>query len=82
LRDSQVAVSGRSASVRSTTTPRMIAGSPSAMNSHCQPLSPNAPSSSSSIPEIGPPITEDSGTATRNQASIRVRYWVGNHAAK
>ena len=33
-------------------------------------------------PEIGAPINEETGMPTRNQASIRVRYWVGNHAAR
>jgi hypothetical protein len=42
------------------------------------PNRPWTPFISRSGPEIGPPITEDNGIATRNLASMRVRYWAGN----
>ena len=40
------------------------------------------PSICNSMPQTGPPISEDAGIPTRNQASIRVRYWIGNQAAR
>ena len=40
-----------------------MAGTASMMNSHCQPASPPAPCSVSSRPEIGAPITVESGIA-------------------
>ena len=49
------------------------------MKSHCHPASPSQPSIVSSSPDSGPPMTDEIGIATMNQAMMRVRYSRGNH---
>ena len=57
--------------------PSSTEGMPSMMNSHCQPFSPITPSSPSNSPEIGAPITVETGTAMANAARKRARYSAG-----
>ena len=57
--------------------PSSTEGMPSMMNSHCQPLSPMAPSSPSKSPETGAPMTEETGTAMAKAARKRARYSAG-----
>ena len=57
--------------------PSSTEGMPSMMNSHCQPFRPIAPSSPSSRPETGAPITVETGTAMAKAARKRARYSAG-----
>ena len=53
--------------------PISTAGSPSRMNSQCQPRSPNQPSVSSSEAETGEPSTLETGSAIIRIATMRLR---------
>src|ERR1700675_2493602 len=79
---SQVALSGLSESQYRVAKPKGMQGRLTPMNSHCHPARPQIPSICKSAPQIGPPISDDRGIPTRNHASIRVRNWIGNQAAR
>jgi hypothetical protein len=55
---------------------------PSSTNSHCQPASPPAPCSDSSVPEIGPPTTPAISVAVINAAIVRARSRAGNQRVR
>jgi hypothetical protein len=58
--------------------PRITAGAPSAMNTHCQPLRPKLPSSPRSPVEIGPPTATAIGTRSHGEPGdhpAAVAHW-------
>ena len=74
---SHLALAGPSGSNHKVATPQTSDGIPSRISIHCQPCRP-WPFKPSSQPEIGAPITLDSGTAARNKAMNRARVAAGN----
>jgi hypothetical protein len=46
------------------------------MNSHCQPLKPRMPSSSSSSPETGDPITVDKAGSARRHVITKQHHFI------
>ena len=57
-------------------------GMASTRNIHFHPDRPRTPFRPSRLPESGPPITDDIGMATRNQARMRARNSDGNQPAR
>jgi hypothetical protein len=51
-------------------------------NNHCQPFKPPNPSSLSSAPEMGAPITAEMGTAAMNSETMRARSSAGNQKVR